>query len=333
MKDIDDALIYLGASLFNQKEISAIAPKKGLTGLLIKSPSLKVNKKNNVSPNKSKIIRNKLGEIVKKPPEVMVKISGGGKGMRQIKDHLDYISRNGKLDIEDQEGDVIKGKEEISDLRNEWEYGGFQIAEESEKREAFNIILSMPSGTDALSVKRAARDFAAREFYNHQYVMALHTFETDPDSEPSPNPHVHLCVKAKSLNGTRLNPRKVDLQRWRDEFAEALREHGVDAASTNRVQRLKLDRGEKQSVKQLKQRGKSLEKIGKSTPDLKRVAKAKKIEIEVLRNYREITQVLATSEDVEDRKLAIGIVGRLNELQHQIKKDDQPQEKDRDIQR
>ena len=30
------------------------------------------------------------------------------------------------------------------------------------------------------------------------------------------NPHVHLSVRAESKNGRRLNPRKTDLQRWRE---------------------------------------------------------------------------------------------------------------------
>lgn len=55
-----------------------------------------------------------------------------------------------------------------------------------------------------------------RETDPHQYAMVLHTFETDPDPHPSPHPHVHLTVKAADLDGVRLNPRKADLQRWRD---------------------------------------------------------------------------------------------------------------------
>ena len=40
------------------------------------------------------------------------------------------------------------------------------------------------------------------------------------------NPHVHLSVRAESKHGKRLNPRKADLQRWRETFAERLRELG-----------------------------------------------------------------------------------------------------------
>jgi len=318
---VDGMLVDWGASLFNQSPVAAVAPKKGLTGLPLRPRQHRAGGGvvgQGRAGADAKVIRSKLGSIVKRTPEVMVKISGGGKGMKQIKDHLDYISRNGKLEVEDQDGNAIAGREELRDLRAEWQHGGFQLPEEGTKREAFNIVLSMPVGTDPLSVKRAARDFASLEFENHQYAMVLHTFDTDPDPQPSPHPHVHLCVKAKSLDGTRLNPRKADLQRWREGFAEALREHGVEAAATNRQQRLQRDRGEKQAVRQMKQRGKAPDRVGRSAVDPERVAKAKKTEAKVLRSYREIAKALATSEDVEDRKLAVGIVHRLGEQYRQV---------------
>ena len=59
-------------------------------------------------------------------------------------------------------------------------------------------------------MKRAVRDFAAKELDGHLYVMAQHTFETDPDPQPSKHPHVHLVVKVRSDEGKRLNPRKDD---------------------------------------------------------------------------------------------------------------------------
>lgn len=318
---VDGVLVDWGSTLFNVRPVAPVAPKKGLTGLPLiprRHPAGGGLTGQGRVKADATAIRSKLGSIVKRTPQVMVKISGGGKGMRQIKNHLDYISRNGKLEVEDQNGSTIKGHEELLDLHGEWQDGGFKVSDESEKREAFNIVLSMPKGTDSLAVKRAARDFAGREFANYQYVMVLHTFDTDPDPEPSHNPHVHLCVKSRSLDGTRLNPRKGDLQRWREGFAEALRENGVEAAATNRLQRLQRDRGQKQSVRQMKQRGKTLDRGGRSNASLERVAKAKHTQDMVLRGYREIAKALATSDDVDDRKLAVGIVHHLEEQVVQI---------------
>ena len=46
--------------------------------------------------------------------------------------------------------------------------------------------------------------------------------------------HVHLAVKAVDPGGVRLNPRKADLQHWRETFAEKLREQGIKANATPR---------------------------------------------------------------------------------------------------
>ncbi len=66
----------------------------------------------------------------------------------------------------------------------------------------------MPTQTDPLSAQRAARDFDTHELAGFQYAMALHTFETDADQNPSPHPQSHLTVKAAGFAGMRLNPRK-----------------------------------------------------------------------------------------------------------------------------
>ncbi|MEP6935360.1 MAG: relaxase/mobilization nuclease domain-containing protein [Nitrospirota bacterium] len=107
----------------------------------------------------------------------------------------------------------------------------------STKRYAFHLILSMPTLTDPLAVQRAAREFATREISNHQYAMVLHTFETDPNPHQLRHPHVHLTVKTVRFEGTRLNPRKPDLQRWREGFAEALRQQEIDATTKSRLHR------------------------------------------------------------------------------------------------
>ena len=246
-----DYLDAWGETFFNQTPIAPTKPRRGLRGVL--RPVL--NSAHSTQTARGSTTRGKLDSIARKTPEVLVKISGGGKGMRQIKDHLDYISRNGKLDLEDQDGQTLAGRQDLGDLRDEWRHGAVPIPDDGTKREAFNIVLSMPAGTGPLAVKRAARDFAAHEFSGHQYAMVLHTYETDPDPTPSKNPHVHLCVKAQAEDGTRLNPRKADLQRWREHFAQALREHGVDATATKRAHRIKRDRADSQAVYHRKVRG------------------------------------------------------------------------------
>ena len=90
----------------------------------------------------------------------MVKVTGGGRGMAAIAAHFRYISKGGRLPFEDDRGVTREGKEALHDLAEQWQYGGSFIDETSHRREAFNIMLSMPSGTDPLVVQRAAREFA-----------------------------------------------------------------------------------------------------------------------------------------------------------------------------
>jgi len=162
--------------------------------------------------------------VVRRAPQVMVKVTGGGRGMAAIAAHFRYISKGGRLQFEDDRGVTREGKEALRDLAEQWRHGGSFIEETSHRREAFNIMLSMPSGTDPLVVQRAAREFAQAELGDHRYVMVLHDHQA--------NPHVHISVRAESRHGKRLNPRKGDLQRWRETFAEKLRDWGIDAEAT-----------------------------------------------------------------------------------------------------
>jgi phosphate/sulfate permease len=97
-------------------------------------------------------VRREVRAVVRREPQVMVKVTGGGRGMGPIKAHMAYISKRGSLEVEDQEGERHKGREAINELAWEWRYAGTRIPEVSHRREAFNIILSMPRKTEAAVV-------------------------------------------------------------------------------------------------------------------------------------------------------------------------------------
>ena len=64
------------------------------------------------------MIRERIEATVRRAPQVMVKVTGGGRGMGAIAAHFRYISKNGRLDIEDDRGVVEHGKEALHDLRS-----------------------------------------------------------------------------------------------------------------------------------------------------------------------------------------------------------------------
>jgi hypothetical protein len=113
------------------------------------------------------------------------------------------------------------------------------------------------------------------------------------------NPHVHLSV-AEAASGKRLNPRKADLQLWRETFAEKLRGWGIDAEATRQA-----SRGESRNFEPLwrikaKEEGRlrvasAATKTGRSSV----VSRA-----DAMRSWAHIMKALAASEVAEDRQLA-----------------------------
>jgi hypothetical protein len=191
----------------------------------------------------------RMGSSGRGAKEVLVKISGGGRDADGVQAHFEYIARHGKLEIETDHGEVLHGKTAATELINDWalDYGAVPGAphlrskvgpdgKRRQPRQAFNIVLSMPAGTPPQKVLQAVKKFAREEFaHQHRYAMALHAKEKEKHGM---HPHVHLVVKAEhEYGGSRLNPRKADLQRWRDRFAEYLRELDVAATATRREDR------------------------------------------------------------------------------------------------
>lgn len=317
VRHLDDAIFDHGDKLINGGKVKQVKPTSGLKSFLDDV----VQPKTNYKQAAAKQIKTTLKRIVKRTPEVMVKVTGGGNSMGKIQGHMTYISRNGQLEAEDQDGNKIKGMEEIKETAEEWQMSGNPISdEESKYKQAFNIVLSMPKGTNEKAVYEAAKEFAEEQFKDHKYLMVQHTYSNDPNKKPSENPHVHIVVKAVSDNGKRLNPRKDDLQAWRESFAEKLRERGVEANATKRIHRMQKNRGEKQAVRQMKNKGKRPLKHGLTKANPERIEKAKSQEMEALSHYKKISQALAQG-DQDDRKLAVDIVDYLsNQLKVDPKK-------------
>lgn len=175
--------------------------------------------------NRTEDLKATAGRITRaaRSSEVMLKITGFGKGASHVQGHLSYISRKGELELENNLGDVFKGKEEVKEFFKEWEHDFGHEKRHKNQRDTMHMVLSMREGTDPESVKSAVRELSKKTFgINHEYVFALHIDE--------PHPHCHIAVKCLGFDGTRLNPRKADLQEWRESFAEELRAQGVDEA-------------------------------------------------------------------------------------------------------
>jgi hypothetical protein len=284
--NIDGILITWGDRLFYPgNRVVKVKPQPRLSG--------------DAARQRAAAIRKRIeATVVRRAPQVMVKVTGGGRGMKAIAAHFRYISKNGRLEIEDQRGETMRGKDALYDLTEEWRFGGSLIPDDAEpghRREAFNIMLSMPRGTDPLAVQRAAREFAQAELADHKYVMVLHDHQA--------NPHVHISVRAESRHGKRLNPRKADLHRWRETFAEKLRGHGIEAEATRQA-----TRGKSRNYDPLwRVKAREDGRLRTTRARTKSSGRALASRAEAVEAWRQLGQALAISGDPADRNLAKSI--------------------------
>jgi hypothetical protein len=170
----------------------------------------------------------------------MVKVvNKGSSSLAGVGGHIGYIGRQGAVELETDEGEVLQGPEVGKALLEDWNLDLIQQRNKinltpnkpkQPPRLVYKLIFSMPAGTPPEKVQAAVRNFAREEFaLKHRYVMALHTDE--------PHPHVHLVLKARSEEGRRLYLRKATLRQWREGFASHLRALGVAANATSRYVR------------------------------------------------------------------------------------------------
>ena len=290
--NIDGVLIQWGDRLFYPgNRIVRVAPQPKLA---------------NLARRHAAAIRARIeATVVRRAPQVMVKVTGGGRGMLAIAAHFRYISKNGRLDIEDERGETTRGKDTLHELAEDWRLGGTlidDVAEPGQRREAFNIMLSMPRGTDPLIVQRAAREFAQAELADHKFVMVLHDHQA--------NPHVHISVRAESKHGKRLNPRKADLHRWRETFAEKLRGWGVEAEATRQATRGRNRNYEPLWRVKAGQDG----RLRTSRPSSKSGARSHSTRADAVEAWMQVGRALATSAEKADRDLAHSIAAFIQEM-------------------
>jgi len=190
-----------------------------------------------------------------KSPQAMMKISSHVRGHR-VMNVLEYISRTDKeneLELEDENGSLIRGKDQIKELHHEWAED-FERAKPNAKRlprHASHIVLSAkaentPENQD--KVLEAARE-TCREMLGergYRYVIGVH--------QDGSKPHVHVAVNSynrdKSLGKLRLG--KEEIFEFRARFAERLTELGLKHEATLRRDRPELAKAMREGKEPLK---------------------------------------------------------------------------------
>jgi hypothetical protein len=162
-------------------------------------------------------------------PEVMVRVTGRQHGSGHVLANMTYISRLGhdpekQVDLHTSEGEVLREGRDMQELARDWQQ--WETGDEARRQGAtsLSMILSMPANTDPERLKEAALAFAREEFANRCWVAALHV---DRD-----HPHVHLTVARRDHDGRRFHPDRDDLFRYRQRFAQKLRDRGIEPNAT-----------------------------------------------------------------------------------------------------
>lgn len=154
-----------------------------------------------------------------KSKEVVIKITSSGKTVKSIKNHIDYISRNGNEKIIDKDGLEMQSNTDRKHLSNQ-----FIDVLESDKRETLNIVFSYHEAKRE-HLLEAIKNTIDNKYPDNYYAMAVH--------EDTKNPHCHVILKLENSKGKRINPNKKDLQEFRDNFSKELNKFGYQSKSTN----------------------------------------------------------------------------------------------------
>jgi hypothetical protein len=200
-------------------------------------------------------VKDHLRRTVRRAPEVVINVKGSRRSadndhaaVEAVLRYMMYISRNGQLSTMNEQGDQIEGRNAIKETHASWDLDmqRMRSGKSEPLHPAFNIIFSMPAKTNPEMILASVQAFARDRFQGHQYVMALHTHETDLGDDAPEHPHIHLILRAEDEHGQRIYIRKGDLRAWREQFAAELRARGIEANASSRAERgrsLKAPRG------------------------------------------------------------------------------------------
>ena len=172
--------------------------------------------------------RDRLSRLVGGAREVMVTVTGAVHSRPQLVRHLDYISRNGTLALEDQDGFRLSGRDTLKEMAADWH--SLTEADSLKRPDSpigRTLVFSMPPKTDPAAFDAAVRDCAIRLWRERfEFAWVRHT--------DTAHPHAHLVIRAMGVGGQRFTPDRADLRTMREGFAEELRARGVAAEATPR---------------------------------------------------------------------------------------------------
>lgn len=164
-------------------------------------------------------IKKKINSLRVNAPEVMLKITSFTTTKKQVVDHLSYIARNGNVPIFNSYDRDVSEERAAGDIARE--------IIEIKGRKTMDMVLSMPPGTPENAFVDSTQEYLKKYFGNHDYFYSFHN---DTDCY-----HAHVVVPMVDRNLNRINPRKADIEKWREGFAEELEIKGIPANAMKNI--------------------------------------------------------------------------------------------------
>ena len=259
-------------------------------------------------------------------PEVVMKFDKTSvKSAHHLQESGRYISRNGKLECEDDEGQVLAGTEAIDDRMRSWVedeelYQQTGAGRPSDKL-ARRFIVSTPPGTDPEALKKVVRDFTEAEFKSRgfEFIWTIHTDKA--------HPHAHVLIKNRAADGKRLHYSNQELRAMRERFCVIAERYGIDLNATSRAVRGRTKRAKPIERVYQEQRGsqhiyekyrieefvKAL-KEGRDLDEPELMKKVRMTRTEILKNAAEYVEELRQTGKPEDLTLAASIEKKISEM-------------------
>lgn len=166
--------------------------------------------------------------------EVVIKLTGSSKNFQQWKEHLDYNTRNGELEIVADKDTKYQGLEDNKAFSEFFNHSGRTLPNDyeniKERREVLHFIFSMKEHETTPKDKLLEAVLKTiKEKYPNNASYAVFHGDTD-------NPHIHCDLKIAGEDGKRIDVRKNDLLDMRMKFAKNLNDLGIEAYATRKWQ-------------------------------------------------------------------------------------------------
>lgn len=115
----------------------------------------------------------RLASVAKGSQPAVVKLASYGGGAR-VGSMLNYVSRGGELKVENENGETLRGREELARLRGDWDHL-FQNRTESRDIGAFSVEVSLSGVSGGSDRHEQVRDILERGFGDRRYAYSVET--------------------------------------------------------------------------------------------------------------------------------------------------------------